>query len=243
MDRMDEIRLAGGVYDILSATDSNRNGDGDSMIDELEELPTARRLRVAGGDFWDCILHVLPPGKEWRGRWPTGSWAVVKALTGVAEISMLRGPNRDGFFTKATKKNLRGGGDGSNVVGGSSSSVGGEDCVKYVGGAFRSYGGKSGKTTILEVVVRPPIGKENLDGDGKDSLKMELLNDLVLPDDVLMVVPTQAESEEQPDTDDTTEEQVMQQEETTEKGHLGRKMGMSFDNKAMSSTSGRRSKW
>ena len=175
-----------------------------------------RRLRVAGGEHWDCILHVLPMGTEWNGRWPTGAWAVVRALTGVAEIAMLRGPNRDGFYTKATKKDLRGGGDGS-LAGGTG---GGEDCVKYVGGAFRSYSGKSGKTTLLEVVVRPPIGKEQLDGDGQDSLAMEKLEN---PTSVLeIVLPSSG-------NDESAAEDSNNDVEEEKPNHLGAKLGMTFD--------------
>jgi hypothetical protein len=206
MERVNEIQLTSGIYDTFVV---------DSSDDD--ELPP-RRLRVAGGDHWDCIFHVLPQDTEWTGRWPTGSWAVVRALTGVAEVAMLRGPNRDGFFTKATKKDLRGGGDGT-LAGGSAG--GGEDSVKYVGGALRSYGGKSGKTTLLEVVVRPPIGKGKVDGDGQESMKIE---QLYSPASVLTVaVPESEEAEE--------EEQESNDSDVNDEGpkHLGVKMGMTFE--------------
>ncbi|CAJ1945629.1 unnamed protein product [Cylindrotheca closterium] len=208
MECMNEIQLVAGVYDSLVEELASEGG--------TESQP--RRLRVAGGDHWDCILHVLPQGTEWTGRWPTGAWAIVRSLTGVAEIAMLRGPNRDGFYTKATKKNLRGGGDGT-LAGGSAG--GGEDCIKYVGGALRSYAGKSGKTTLLEVVVRPPIGKQSLDGDGRSSDNMEQLE---APSSVLEVtLPITEESMEEveEDTDVTTGEAPK---------HLGSKLGMDFKN-------------
>jgi hypothetical protein len=209
MERVNEIQLAPGVYDTL--------------VDEFPRTeedcpPLSRRLRVAGGDHWDCILHVLPTGTEWNGRWPTGAWAVVRALTGVAEIAMLRGPNRDGIYTKATKKDLRGGGDGS-LAGGSAG--GGEESVKYVGGALRSYSGKSGKTTLLEIVVRPPIGKEQSDGDGQDSNDMEQLE---TPVDVLAVAiaGADAKNEEEEEEHDTGGKEDKPK-------HLGTKMGMDFE--------------
>eukprot|EP00980_Cylindrotheca_fusiformis_P027987 scaffold22575_cov141-Cylindrotheca_fusiformis.AAC.18 len=204
MARVNDIRLAPGVYETWE------NGD--------DSPSPSRRLRIAGGDHWDCILHVLPKGKEWRGRWPTGSWAVVRTLTGVAEIAMLRGPNRDGFFTKATKKDLRGGGDGT-LAGGSAG--GGEDSVKYVGGALRSYTGKSGKTTLLEVVVRPPIGKEKSDGDGQESNAMEQLES---PDKFLTVAVT----DDIEDSEEKEEENHSAVSEDKPK-HLGTKIGMDFD--------------
>jgi hypothetical protein len=209
MERINEIQLTAGVYDTLVV---------DNDDDESSVVPAYRRLRVAGGEYWDCILHILPQDAEWKGRWPTGAWAVVRALTGVAEIAMLRGPNRDGFYTKATKKALRGGGDGT-LAGGSAG--GGEDCVKYVGGALRSYSGKSGKTTLLEVVVRPPIGKEQLDGDGQESTAMKPLES---PDSFLTVaVPASDGAEEE------EEEGATSDPSSGSPSNLGAKMGMSFD--------------
>jgi hypothetical protein len=207
MELMNDIRLAPGVYDtFVPPRDDNEN-------DDKPQEP--KRLRVAGGKHWDCVLHILPPDSEWSGRWPTGSWAMVRALTGVAEVAQLRGPNRDGFYTKAVKKNLRGGGDGT-LAGGSAAS--GEDSVKYVGGALRSYGGKTGKTALLEVVVRPPVGKEEMDGDGRETFSMEVLSN---PDDVLDVfVPTLDKEEVEGEKEEINGE---------EPSHLGTKLGMAFD--------------
>lgn len=212
MERMNEIQLTPGVCDTLFPDDDETD---DSTI------PSPQRFRISGGDYWDCILHVLPQGSEWRGRWPTGAWAVVRALTGVAEVAMLRGPNRDGFYTKATKKSLRGGGDGT-LAGGSAG--GGEDCVKYVGGAFRSYAGKSGKTTLLEVVVRPPVGKEQLDGDGRDSSEMEPLRS---PENYLQVVVPVEEGENL--EKETNEAELQEEDGDGGPKHLGTKMGMTFE--------------
>lgn len=212
MEKMNEIQLVAGVYDTLvDEVDDSSSEDG-----KKESQP--RRLRLAGGDHWDCILHVLPPGTEWNGRWPTGAWAVVRSLTGVAEIAMLRGPNRDGLYTKATKKDLRGGGDGT-LAGGSAG--GGEDCVKYVGGALRSYAGKSGKTTLLEVVVRPPIGKQGTDGDGLTSESMEQLD---TPSSVLEIALPISDKE----AEEEEEQTVVSVEEAPK--HLGSKLGMDFKN-------------
>lgn len=217
MERMNEIQLAEGVYDTLIP---------DPPTGSLEEssAPLARRYRIAGGDYWDCILHVLPPGSEWSGRWPTGAWAVVRALTGVAEVAMLRGPNRDGFYTKATKKSLRGGGDGT-LAGGSAGA--GEDCVKYVGGALRSYSGKSGKTSLLEVAVRPPVGKEQLDGDGKFSSDIETLT---APDAFLEVVK-QIAVEESGDNEKESgaPQKNIDTDDFGQPKHLGTKLGMTFE--------------
>jgi hypothetical protein len=213
MERMNEIQLVEGVYDTL-IPDLAGSLDGESAA-------LARRYRIAGGDYWDCILHVLPPGSEWRGRWPTGAWAVVKALTGVAEVAMLRGPNRDGFYTKSTKKSLRGGGDGT-LAGGSARM--GEDCVKYVGGALRSYGGKSGKTTLLEVAVRPPVGKEQLDGDGRDSSEIE---PLASPEAYLEVVKQIIDDESAGNQEES--DTLKKNGNADQPKHLGAKLGMTFE--------------
>ena len=221
MDRVNEIQLTPGVYDTLLVEKGTTSPTTTTNEDRLTAESKPRRLRVAGGEHWDCILHVLPPGTEWNGRWPTGSWAVVRALTGVAEISMLRGPNRDGLYTKATKKDLRGGGDGS-LAGGTAG--GGQDCVKYVGGALRAYAGKSGKTTLLEVVVRPPIGSEQTDGDGGNSNDIEALEEP--PDSILRVSIPSPEKEV---VEEVYEDKNDEHNDSNQKGHLGTKMGMHFE--------------
>jgi hypothetical protein len=205
---MNEMQLTNGVIDTLVPKDT-------------EGEPSPQRFRIAGGDNWDCLLHVLPQGAEWRQRWPTGSWAVVRALTGVAEIAMLRGPNPNGFYTKATKKALRGGGDGT-LAGGTAG--GGENSVKYVGGALRSYSGKSGRTTLLEVAVRPPVGKEQLDGDGRYSSDIPPLES---PGRYLEVAVPVSET----DTLDESENgnRAPDPVREVEPQHLGSKMGMSFE--------------
>ncbi|KAL3917888.1 MAG: hypothetical protein SGILL_004500 [Bacillariaceae sp.] len=178
--------MGGKVYDRLLAVDKQRSSSTETLsnIGGIQDVmftrdTEARRFRVAGGDNWDCILHVLPKGMEWSGRWPTGSWAVIRALTGLAEVAMLRGPDRDGFMNKVTTMKLRGGSDGTLGSGGG---TGGQDSVKYVGGAQRTYSGVSGKTMVLEVVLRPPIGDPGKDGDGLLSSDIQPLP----PEDVLM---------------------------------------------------------
>jgi hypothetical protein len=214
MDQMNKvkIRFGGKVYDRLLAIEkiqhggNSASGQQQNFIDSnnIQDVvftkdKEARRFRVSGGDNWDCILHVLPKGTEWQGRWPAGSWAVVRTLTGLAEIAMLRGPDRDGFIKKVTTVKMRGGGDGT--LGSGSEGGGGEDAVKYVGGAMRSYAGVSGKTMLLEVVLRPPIGDAGKDGDGNLSSNIEPLP----PEDVLMKgieeaeeVPIEEEKQKKP---------------------------------------------
>ena len=220
MERVNEIQLMEGAYDALLLLNEQETDDGannDEGGDDLVSLIIPRRYRLTGGDYWDVLLHVLPPDTEWKGRWPTGSWAVVRALTGVTEVSQLRGPNRDGFYTKATSKTLRGGGDGTLGGGGKG---GGEDSVKYVGGAFRSYSCKSGKTTLLEIVVKPNIEANcRVDGDGNASDSIPTLNN---PEQVLEIaLPiSEQEIEEKEEQDGAPDKQP---------NHLGAKMGMSFE--------------
>lgn len=170
MTEVNRITLQPGTYDKLllqlpriistawSEEPSTIDTDTTTGRTSSPETITAHRWRVAGGSDWDCLLHVLPPGTNWTGQWVTGSWVVLKALTGLVEISALSGPNPvTGQYRAKTKRNLRGGTDGS--LGGIQSSVG-DDCVKYVGGPLRSYLGKYGKTVLLEIVLRPPIARE-----------------------------------------------------------------------------------
>eukprot|EP00978_Attheya_sp_CCMP212_P034345 scaffold143509_cov51-Attheya_sp.AAC.1 len=147
MDRMDEIRVNAGAYDRLLNITENTDETHDENDQDESNLQDALRLKVAGGKDWDCILHVLPQDTEWKGRWPTGSWSIVKALQGLAEICMLRGPDRSGMYKKATSKKLRGGGDGS--LGGGASTAG-QDCLKYVGGPIRSYRGNKGNESTTQ---------------------------------------------------------------------------------------------
>jgi hypothetical protein len=79
--------------------------------------------------------------------------------------------------------------------------AGGQDSVKYVGGVQRTYSGVSGKTMLLEVVLRPPIGDAGKDGDGRLSSDIEPLP----PEDVLMdgldevqEIPLEEEEEKPP---------------------------------------------
>ena len=187
MENINKVRVANrDVYDYL-LSDATKNV----------------RIRVGGGQDWDIVLHILPRDVAWRGRWPTGSWAIVKTLIGTAEIAALRGPDRNGLYTVKTKKSLRGGGDGS-LAGGASSA--GADCIKYVGGPLRQYTGKAAKTILLEAVIRPPIGSEP---ELMDSLERDL------SDTLSIIIP-------EPEEEGT-------EEENSTKTSLGSAMGMKFE--------------
>jgi SpoVK/Ycf46/Vps4 family AAA+-type ATPase len=207
MDQINSVRLLRGAYEALMTDNPNNNNT----------TAAPRRLKVAGGQDWDCLLHVLPQGTEWKGRWPSGSWAMVKTLTGLAELSALTGPDRNGYYKAKTTRDLRGGSDGS--IGGGQSSAG-DDCIKYVGGPLRRYKGKYGKTSLLEVVIRPPIGKENFCTEAIECLENieNVLSIWIEPE----IVPERGESGESTMTDATTQQQQHQ--------HLGVTMGMSFEN-------------
>jgi SpoVK/Ycf46/Vps4 family AAA+-type ATPase len=208
MDRVNEVRLNQGVYDKIIEPPLEKDDNSDLK----QELV---KFRVASGTDWDCILYFLPRDAEWRGRRPSGSWAIVKTLIGVAEIAALSGPDRDGRYKKKTTKDLRGGGDGS-LAGGKSTA--GLDCIKYVGGPLRAYMGKAGKTVLLEVVVTPPITALDAHAYRED---LEQFEDI---ESILSIVeaipePDKAEKDEPLPTVSVTE---------TAK-HLGNSMGMSFD--------------
>jgi hypothetical protein len=125
MARVDEVRAAPGAFDRLwKAVEDDLN-----IGDEEQKMKGLTPIRFASGPKWDCILHVLPSNTQYEYRWPTGSWSILKALTGVVEVAMLK-EDRDGKTTKRTKKDLRGGSDGKFGVGGGAA-IGGADCVKY----------------------------------------------------------------------------------------------------------------
>lgn len=140
MERVDEVRVSPGAYEKLMPVLEDDVG-GDNMSKRMEP----KRYVIASGPKFDVIIHALPANLQYQGRWPTGSWAILKALTGVVEVAMLK-EDRDGNYKKRTAKDLRGGSDGSfGLAGGggaNAGAVGGADCIKYVGGPLRSYMGK-----------------------------------------------------------------------------------------------------
>ena len=244
MDRVDEVRLNGGAFDALVALSQTDEDEGGTSKDAGDEEDTGSRrapprFRVGGGQDWDALLHILPAGAQRRHRWPTGSWSVVKPLVGVAEVAMLRGPNRDGLYTKSTAKDLRGGGDGSFLGGGGGTSnadgdkgvsTGGEDCVKYVGGPLRSYESKSGKTVVLEVTIRPPISAETFGDDGDLSDVVELED--AVEEYLSVVVETDDEEVEEINNDSaqaSSDSESVANEEEPSKLSLGDRLGLTFE--------------
>jgi len=262
MAALGEVRLMTGAYGELMdgkhlhlETTTNRatvgdgtdDGDGGESGEELGTKETGKRLRVAGGKHWDVILHVLPKGARCQHKWPEGSWTMVQPLTGLTEVAQLRGPDRDGYYSKMRSRDLRGGGDGSGFLGSGSSdedgegySTSGEVCVRYLGGPLRSYTGKAMESTVLEVVVRPPIDVnieasgeiEELDWEGVDNVFTRVV----------------AKSEEEIEEEEESERVDEAEQETSSPaksaagaamnkpasssvgGGLNRKLGMEFEN-------------
>ena len=171
-DALGELRLHAGAYDdLLHLAD---DGGTTTTTATTDNKGGGRRIRIASGKYWDVMLHLLPKSARVQHKWPEGSWTVLQPLTGVIEVSQLRGPDRDGYYVPTRPKDLRGGGDGSgaigsggggdddDVAGGSSrrySTAAGEGSgAKYLGGPLRRYAGKAmSGSTLLEVNVRPPI--------------------------------------------------------------------------------------
>ena len=184
----EEIRLIVGAYDNLI----NSNGRITTTTTNEKQIMTTtstgregKRIRVASGMYWDIILNILPQSYRVQYKWPEGSWTLLQPMTGVIEISQLRGPNKDGYLVPMRPKDLRGGGDGSGMLGSGSSkeevesdddnddddaaniqsdkrkystSAGDGSCVKYLGGPIRRYTGKAAAgSTMLEINIRPPI--------------------------------------------------------------------------------------
>lgn len=204
MNCTDQVRLLRGVYERVLGEDETS-----------DDPPVAHRYRVAGGTDWDIILHFLPQGTSWAGRWPGGSWAIVKTLTGLADIESLSGPDRDGNFKVRTAKSLRGGSDGS-LAGGQSSA--GDDAIKYVGGPLRRYTGKYGNSVLLECVIRPPVGSNN-----PDMIQMETLENL----EEILSIAIESDSEVEQEDEAPSENSI---QDNQPKNHLGAKIGMTFEN-------------
>ena len=257
MELLSEIRLVTGAYEelMLDKLDNvvvtkeeggGKIGDDEEEVDKSGVKEIGRRIRISSNKFYDIILYILPKGARYQHKWPEGSWTILQPLTGSVEIAQLRGPDRDGFYTKMRPRDLRGGGDGSGFLGGDAESQGGysssgEDCVKYLGGPLRSYTGKAMKSTLLEVVVRPPIDV-NIDTAGN----VEEFDDWSGIDNVLTrVVASKKEDEEdeslEMDQKEGTSDTNMTLLESSSKatnnsatspseGPLNKKMGMEFEN-------------
>jgi hypothetical protein len=71
METLDRVRLVTGAYDDLldgsfETTLFVGDNDDDDVSNTTSEEQTGKkmgkRIRVAGGKYWDIILHVLPKG-------------------------------------------------------------------------------------------------------------------------------------------------------------------------------------
>ena len=249
MEELNEVRLITGSYEELldgsyetTLIGKDEKDNNDASIEE-EGKATGKRIRIASDKYWDIILHVLPKGARYQGKWPEGSWTIAQPLIGLTEVAQLRGPDRDGYYSKMRSRDVRGGGDGSGSLGSGASegaegySTAGETCIKYLGGPMRSFTGKAQKSCMLEVVVRPPIDV-NIEATGAiEELKWESVASVLT-----RVVPKEESSEEE-DTDDDGSEIVKSDatsatntnngassNSTASSGGLNKKLGMDFDN-------------
>ncbi|KAL9184351.1 hypothetical protein ACHAXT_002437 [Thalassiosira profunda] len=240
MELLGEIRLITGAYeDVMDGSlettlvgDDADSGDGGDSGKE-----TGKRIRIAGGKYYDVLLHVLPKGARYQHKWPEGSWTIVQPLTGLTEVAQLRGPDRDGFYSKMRPRDIRGGGDGSGSLGAGPTegaegySTAGESCVKYLGGPLRSYTGKAMKSAMLEVVVRPPI-EVNVDATGAvEDLEWESVERVLT-----RVVQSEVEEDEEKEgSSDLKEAHVSSAsgnaaKNATSSTGLNQKLGMEFSN-------------
>ena len=170
-------------------------------------------------------------------KWPEGSWTFCQPLTGLTEIAQLRGPDRDGFYTKMRPRDVRGGSDGSGFLGSGDSgksegySSSGEECTRYLGGPVRSYTGKAMASTLLEVVVRPPIDV-NIETAGE----IEEMDWKDIESILTRVVASEKTEEELKEDDDEEEEATDKETATISESNdsndpsLNKKMGMEFEN-------------
>jgi len=244
--------LVAGAYDGLM--DGNFVVGGETAAAGKEEtrdeeigVAKGKRIRVAGGKYWDVILHVLPKGARFQWKWTEGSWTLVQPITGVTEVAQLKGPDRDGLYTKMRPKDLRGGGDGntfgslganagnSAVEGGDvSCSTAGEAGAKYLGGPVRSYTGKANQSTLLEVIVRPPITTREADAQAVgpvEELEWESVGDVL----GRVVEPKEAPQEEEgakdgADEHNAREREIVSTAAAAGAGSLNQQLGMEFTN-------------
>ena len=210
MRRIDQVRAVEGAFEKMFP-----DWDGD---DSQGRAPP-KRYKIASGKKWDCCIHALPSNMQHEGRWPTGSWTILKALTGVVEIAMLR-EDRDGNKKKTIKKDLRGGSDGSFGLGGGGS-ISGVDCIKYVGGPLRSYMGKSERTLLFELVIRPPISAED-DNQVFEEWELEKIHEII---DIVVAEPEVEESAESVDENSEDDHESAQ----LQAQNLGSKLGINFE--------------
>lgn len=71
METLDSVRLVTGAYDdllqgnlettLVVSEDDEHNTDDTTDEEQTGKVP-GKRIRVAGGKYWDIILHVLPKG-------------------------------------------------------------------------------------------------------------------------------------------------------------------------------------
>jgi len=241
MELLEEIRLVTGAYEeLMDGTLETTPGEDDGGGEHTEK-ETGKRIRIAGGKHWDVILYTLPKGARYQYKWPEGSWTICQPLTGLTEVAQLRGPDRDGYYTKMRPRDIRGGGDGSGSLASGSSegadgySTSGEASVKYLGGPLRSYTGKAMKSTMLEVVIRPPIDVNIQTSGAVEELDWERLEKVL----TRVVKPVEEESSEEEEEEgsesdtkssDTSDTSSNDANNSTSVGSLNKKLGMEFEN-------------
>jgi hypothetical protein len=203
MKTIDTLRLNRNAYETLQQTKD-----------------TNVRYMIGSGEYWDCILHILPEKTSFVGRQPTGSWTALKTLIGLTEISAVSGPDANNLYkSRGTKRKLVGGSDGS--LAGSQTSAS-EPCIKYVGGPLRQYTSPFGNTALLEVTVRPPVKSELDYSDVITELPLDLRHvfTVVLPEPETLLVEKEKPSSPLPSSP----------AEAMKRANLNDKIGMTFDN-------------
>jgi len=246
MDVLGDIRLRDGWKKVLLDDDgATKCIGGESTSSVPGETATGardgwRRIRIAGGKYWDVILHLLPKNSRQMHKWPEGSWTILQPLTGLTQVAKLRGPSSEGFYTSISPRDVRGGGDGDTFGSQNTDhSTAGEACIKYLGGPLRGYTGKAVMSTLLEIVVRPPI--TTLEKDSESTGAIEEL-DFGLVEKVLAKVESVSDKVEEDESPQevmgSLNHQVQASAETSNmdkdssqlSNGLYQKLGMEFEN-------------
>lgn len=219
MISIDSIRASPGSFELL-------------LAEQRENTPTndAVKVNLLKGQQWEMNLYAFSSNSQYQKRHPTGSWTILKALTGVVEIAMMR-EDRNGNYKKSTKKDLRGGFDPFYQLGKSntpnaldSMAIGGEECIKYVGGPLRSYMGKSQRNILLELVIRPPGNEISFDTSDDNTWDINCLEKIV--DVYIPPVVSESDGPNEKEEDGENMTSVTAQQLST---NLGSKLGMEFN--------------
>jgi hypothetical protein len=110
MIAINDVRASCGSFEVLldgsaSVSASSNNASTNTNSQSYSKVTIWKEPQ------WEMNLYALSSNAYHQTSHPTGSWTILKALTGVIEIAMMK-KDRNGNYNKTTKKDLRGGIEG-----------------------------------------------------------------------------------------------------------------------------------